>query len=664
MSVLGTLLFAFVACGGAADGEVCDNGSDDDADGFADCEDQDCDTSCREQCGNGADDDGDGLVDCSDPQCSAGCFEDCFNGKDDDDDGHADCEDSSCSALCTELCDNGVDDDGDLIVDCWDSSCTGTCDQDGDGYFATAFGYDDCDDADDLVNPVSPEIYYDGIDNDCNAATDDGDQDGDNSPVAEDCDDLDSKTFPGAPESCGDQVNNDCDGAPASREACFGDRDWASADALLLGQSSGDSTGASAAFAGDVNDDGNMDFLVGAPRRGLQDEGAAYLVLGPVVGTMDLGLAAGRFAGAEGSDELGSGLAGGADFTGDGRPDIALGAHYYDAAGGNTGMVYIFHGSLNGDVAVAQAEASLAPANDFTEAGWSLAVSADLNGDGQPDIAIGAPKDDTGGPQDRGGVYVAFGPLSGSIDLSDPAIPLLSGATSDDNAGHSVSAGSDINADGLDDLVVGAPNNDLGGQEAGGAYVVYGPIVTSKPLQDADAVYAGNAADTAGAAVASLGDSNADGFGDWAVGAPLSDACGEDGGLVAIHYGPSAGLLTEADVALCGSGDSDGAGASVHVAGLVDEGSQTDLAVGADFANLGGTDGGVVYVIAGPFGNASLDEAAFTRIQGAAFSFAGSAVIGGQDANGDGYGDILIGAMAADGTSAGSGAAALFTFDL
>jgi cysteine-rich repeat protein len=158
---------ALIACAAAAacedpedlpccEGEVCDNGVDDDGDTYVDCDDPECAelSECLpgdELCGNGDDDDRDGLADCDDPDCEghASCAapELCDNGLDEDLDGFVDCDDADCAGdpACpgvAEICDDGDDDDGDGLVDCLDpdcdtaAACAETCnglDDDGDG---------------------------------------------------------------------------------------------------------------------------------------------------------------------------------------------------------------------------------------------------------------------------------------------------------------------------------------------------------------------------------------------------------------------------------------------------------------------------------------------------------------------------------------------------
>ncbi|MBU1534868.1 hypothetical protein KKF84_06085, partial [Myxococcota bacterium] len=177
--------------------EICDNGIDDDQDGFTDCADSDCqnnplcDTS--ENCTNGTDDDGDGFSDCADADCyqAQACLmrmEDCSNSIDDDDDGAVDCEDADCldspdcDTVVHEICDNGIDDNGDGVADCNDPLCrtSALCphpielcdngkDDDGDRLV-------DCDDADchshATCTPPQGELCINGIDDDNNGLTD------------------------------------------------------------------------------------------------------------------------------------------------------------------------------------------------------------------------------------------------------------------------------------------------------------------------------------------------------------------------------------------------------------------------------------------------------------------------------------------------------------
>ncbi len=224
--------------------EVCNDARDNDLDGRIDCDDDACfGPDCAELCGDGDDNDGDGAADCLDLDCLGGCPEDCGDGLDNDGDALVDCGDTQdCrgAVTCPEVCDDGQDNDGDLFIDCGDANCESYCDADGDGYQADVHGGLDCDDSDPQVNPLGIEVC-DGIDNDCDALTDQDDasldpttltafypdNDNDNwgrpgpitklcvdapdlAPNDDDCNDNQALTFPTNTEVC-DGVDNDCD---------------------------------------------------------------------------------------------------------------------------------------------------------------------------------------------------------------------------------------------------------------------------------------------------------------------------------------------------------------------------------------------------------------------------------------------------------------------
>jgi hypothetical protein len=106
-------------------------------------------------------------------------------------------------------------------------------DRDGDGVSAED---GDCDDTDPAVRPGAAEQPYDGVDQDCDPATDDADMDADGVPVADDCDDADAAVLPGAVEVC-DGVDNDCDGG-VDRDAVDGLDGWTDADVDGFGDAS------------------------------------------------------------------------------------------------------------------------------------------------------------------------------------------------------------------------------------------------------------------------------------------------------------------------------------------------------------------------------------------------------------------------------------------
>jgi len=185
--------------------------------------------------------------------------------------------------------------------------------------------------------------------------------------------------------------------------------------------------------------------------------------------------------------------------------------------------------------------------------------------------------------------------------------------------GYSVASAGDVNGDGFADLIVGAYADDVGGTDAGRAYVYYGG-----PGADAvaDLTLTGSATDHYfGISVSSAGDVNGDGYGDLIVGAP---------GRAYVYYGgPSPDAI--ADVVLTGAAPGDLFGWPVSSAGDVNGDGFDDLIVGAALA-------GRAYVYYGGPNPDSLPDLTLTG----SLRF-GSSVASAGDVNGDGYSDVIVG---------------------
>lgn len=612
-----------------------------------------CIAGCnREKCGNGADDDGDGFADCADQDCFAECNQRPKAGP-----GCADGD-------CVEDCADGEDNDGDYLVDCGDpDDCRSVCDADNDGFNSVAMGGDDCDDNNPDVNPSVGEVPWDGADNDCDPATPDDDIDGDGFLYANDCDDEAAATFPGAPETCGDGVVNDCDSAEIpSRDDCYGSRSLATADHKLIGTNTDDRAGFAVAGAGDVDGDGFADLVVGAWGEGSNATGAAYIIRGPLSGNIELSDADAKLIGESEDDWAAYAVAGGIDPVGNGVPHVLIGAQYDDRTGPNAGAVYVVPGTAEGDLLLANAVAKIVGRTDNDRAGYAVAGMPDLDNDGIDEIVVGAIQADATGLS-AGAAYVMYGPVSGFEELGFADIR-YDGKTDENNAGCSVANSGNVDGTGEPSLLVGGCTDDGSFVDAGAAYLFTGLVPTTGTMADSDAAIPGFAPDDAmGTVVAGASDISGDGDDDIAITSPFADDNGIDSGIAHLVYsGGLVGPMTP-DVAFYGAAAGDLLGISLTLPGDLDGDGNPDVVIGASGNDESAEDAGMVYAFFGPLsGNiAAADADVFLSGEGA-FDFAGQAVASAGDVDGDGFGDLLIGAPFNNELALSSGAAYLVTF--
>jgi Ca2+-binding RTX toxin-like protein len=271
-------------------------------------------------------------------------------------------------------------------------------------------------------------------------------------------------------------------------------------------------------------------------------------------------------------------------------------------------------------------------------------------------------------------------PAPDEILLSDIAAGTggiqLGGEAADDQLGFAVAAAGDVNGDGFADLLVGAPQHDAGAADTGATYVLYGsaagiaPVNLSALAADEGFKIAGEAnTDYAGFAVASAGDLNGDGYADIVIGAPFSSAGGSFAGAAYVVFGDGA-LSGTVDLGSLGAGsgfrilgeaDGDQAGVSVASAGDINDDGYDDLMIGSAG---NGNNAGAAYVVYGGAGLTATSEIDLTDIAGGIGGFklvgadtdnyAGASVSAAGDVNGDGIGDLLVGAWGADGNVGGA----------
>jgi hypothetical protein len=229
--------------------------------------------------------------------------------------------------------------------------------------------------------------------------------------------------------------------------------------------------------------------------------------------------------GDEAGDFAGADIAGG-DLDGDGLADLAIGA-YGAPAGANRGrVVLVFGGDLPSSGTLSDvADTTLEGEADGDWAGRAVAVSPDVNGDGYGDLLVGA-MEATGGRPQSGVLYVVYG-RPGFVYWPD-SLADADGRIAGENAadfaasGRALEPAGDVNGDGLADILVGAYQNDEGGENAGKAYLLHGRASDwPESLADADRAWVGaSPGGELGRAVSGGGDVDGDGLADLLLGEP------------------------------------------------------------------------------------------------------------------------------------------------
>ena len=456
--------------------------------------------------------------------------------------------------------------------------------------------------------------------------------------------------------------------------------------------------GFSVSSAGDVNGDGIDDYILGAfyyGEEGALRTGASYVVFGQesgqvdpisVINSSDPDRKGFTIYGAQEDDKSGYDVSSAGDINGDGLGDLLVSAYATNSSNGHqAGAAYVVYGKEGNDhVYLADIEAGDSGAHGFAMYGKSrddgetmiVSNAGDVNGDGLDDVIVGV----SNANGQTGASYVVFGKTNqdaqqlSSLGSETGFGFAINGSSVSDYSGISVSHAGDVNGDGLDDLIIGAQYADLGGDQSGAVYVVYGKAsgasVNLASIENNDLDVHGNsfgymmngeeAGANLGSHVSNAGDVNGDGIDDLIIGAYHAGTHG--GAYVVFGKQGDSNTVDLSVVATDGQGSGGffikgaviGKHAGQKVAGVGDINGDglDDVAITSSMADANGVaNAGKVYVVYGTTSEAMVDLKDVEQVSGQGFvvsgihtnGYLGRAVSGAGDINGDGFDDLLVG---------------------
>ena len=352
---------------------------------------------------------------------------------------------------------------------------------------------------------------------------------------------------------------------------------------------SGANFGISLSSAGDVNNDGYSDVIIGANLydNGQTDEGRVFAYFGSPTGLSgaDNWTAESNQSGAN----FGISLSSAGDVNNDGYSDVIIGANLFDNGQNNEGRAFVYYGSITGLSATANWTAE----SNQTNANFGISVSTadDVNHDGHSDVIIGANLYDNG-QNDEGRAYVYYGSssgLSGAVNWT--AESNQSGA----NFGISVSSVDDVNGDEISEVIIGAYLYDNGQSNEGRAFVYYGSVAglssTANWTSESNQTNA-----NFGFCVASVVNVNGDNKSSVLIGAPNYDNGQNDEGRVYVFYDSLSGLATAPGWTSESNQNSAQFGYNVSSAGDVNGDGFSEIIIGSPFYSNGQSSEGRTYL--------------------------------------------------------------------
>ena len=357
----------------------------------------------------------------------------------------------------------------------------------------------------------------------------------------------------------------------------------------------GSRAGISLANVGDLNSDGRDDVLVGAYRWNL-DWGASYLLEGPIAGQTTLKDAAVAILWGSDYNYAGHSVAAAGDLTGDGIPDLLVASPTYSGDAIYGGGVFLVPGPLTGDVYLDEGISG----RFVGTTSWDsirVASAPDLDGDGVDDVLIGQPGRDGACGSDCGQAHVLFEMAAGAFNSGDLS---YMGHYYQGKHGACLAGLGDINGDGYGDWASGASKASALQVDAGHVALFYGQAAWADSNLTPDVEIAGPGTNAGLCFVEAVGDLDADGQQDLVLGAPGASVEGVEAGTAHVLFGPFDERidLSKSGAQLVGESALNRAGSRVFGPGDVNADGFDDILVSAlGYPDANGN--GAVYLMLG-----------------------------------------------------------------
>lgn len=400
-----------------------------------------------------------------------------------------------------------------------------------------------------------------------------------------------------------------------------------------------DNFGSNVACAGDINNDGFSDVLVGAYLSSYPtfNEGAVFVYLGSAAGLNPVALH--RLERNQGGAFFGRSISSAGDINGDGFSDVIIGSSkwIFTSGASDQGSAFVYYGSAIGLGAGLNPGFGLqlfGTGSNNAYYGFWVACAGDLNGDGYSDVSVSGYNEESG-QTDEGFVYVYNG--SGAGLVAAPSVVLESNQAGC-WMGRCMNTAGDVNGDGYADLLVGITRYSNGQSLEGAGWLYFGSPsgITSTPSLTFEL---NNAGANLGETVCTAGDVNGDGYSDFIMGARIYGLGGAAavylGGPYSTNLSPTTSRFGGMSGALLGSG--------IGNAGDVNGDGYADAIVGAPGASNGQAAEGLAYVHYGSAGGLSVPPSVSLEANAAGAAY-GTSVASAGDVNGDGYADVVVGA--------------------